>query len=46
MSETKTIGRALSGEFTATGLLNLFRYAPPKYRMPTNLKKRRKRGER
>jgi hypothetical protein len=42
MSETKTIGRALSGEFTANGLLNLFRYVPPKYRIPTDLKKRRK----
>lgn len=41
--ETKTIGLALGGEFTANGLLNLFRYEPPKYRIPTNLKKRRKR---
>jgi hypothetical protein len=41
--ETKTIGQALSGELTANGLLNIFRYEPPKYKIPTNLKKRRKR---
>jgi hypothetical protein len=41
--ETKTIGQALSGELTANGLLNLFSYEPPKYKIPTNLKKRRKR---
>lgn len=38
--ETKIIGQALYGEFTANGLLNLLGYEPPKYRMPTNLKKR------
>jgi hypothetical protein len=41
--ETKTIGQALSGELTANGLLNIFRYEPPRYRIPNNLKKRRKR---
>lgn len=40
--ETKTIGQALSGELTANGLLNLFRYEPPKYKIPTNLKKRKR----
>lgn len=39
--ETKTIGQALSG-VTVDGRLNLFRHEPPKYRIPTNLKKRRK----
>lgn len=42
MSKTKTIGQALSG-VTVDGLLNLFRYEPPKYRIPTNIKKGRKR---
>lgn len=41
--ETKTVGQALSGELTANGLLNIFRYEPPRYRIPTNLKKGRKR---
>jgi hypothetical protein len=41
MSKKETIGQALSG-VTANGLLNLFRYEPPRYRIPTNLKKRRK----
>lgn len=42
--ETKTIvGQALSGEVTANGLLNLFRYEPPKYKIPANIKKGRKR---
>lgn len=41
--ETKTTGQALSGELTANGLLNLFRYEPPKYRIPTHPKKGRKR---
>ena len=42
--ETKTIGgQALSGELTANGLLNIFSYEPPRYRIPTNLKKGRKR---
>ena len=41
--ETKKFGgQALSGELTATGLLKLFSYEPPRYRIPTNLKKRRK----
>ena len=40
--ETKTNGQALSGEITANGLLNLLSYEPPRYRIPTNLKKRRK----
>ena len=40
--ETKAIGQAMSGELTADGLLNLFRYEPPKYKIPTNLKKGRK----
>lgn len=39
--ETKAIGQALSG-VTVDGLLNIFRYEPPRYRIPTNLKKRRK----
>lgn len=39
--ETKTIGgQALSGELTANGLLNIFRYEPPRYRIPT-IKQRR-----
>jgi hypothetical protein len=37
----ETIGQALSG-VTVDGLLNLFRYEPPRYRIPTNLKKRKK----
>jgi hypothetical protein len=38
--ETKTIGgQALSG-VTANGLLNLFSYEPPRYRIPT-IKQRR-----
>lgn len=41
--ETKTTGQALSGELTANGLLNLLSYKPPKYRIPVNLKKERKR---
>jgi hypothetical protein len=41
--ETKAVGQALSGELTANGLLNLLSYEPPKYRIPTNLQKRRKR---
>ena len=41
--ETKTIGQALAGNLTANGLLKLFSYEPPKYRIPTNLKKGRKR---
>ena len=40
--ETKAIGQALS-RVTVDGLLNIFRYEPPRYRIPTNLKKRRKR---
>jgi hypothetical protein len=40
--ETKTIGQALSGELTVNGLLNLFRYEPPKYKIPTNLKKKKR----
>lgn len=39
--ETKTIGQALYGELTTNGLLNIFRYEPPKYKIPTNLKKAR-----
>lgn len=39
----ETIGQALSGNLTANGLLNIFRYEPPRYRIPTNLKKGRKR---
>jgi hypothetical protein len=38
----ETIGQALSG-VTVDGLLNLFRYEPPKYKIPTNIKKGRKR---
>ena len=41
--ETKTIGQALSGEFTANGLLKLFSYEPPRYKIPANIKKGRKR---
>ena len=40
---SKKVGQALSGEVTANGLLKLFSYEPPKYRIPTNLKKMRKR---
>jgi hypothetical protein len=43
MSKTKTNGQVLSGELTANGLLNLLSYEPPKYRIPTNLKKGKKR---
>ena len=41
--ENKKFGQALSGELTVNGLLNLLSYEPPKYKIPTNLKKRRKR---
>jgi hypothetical protein len=37
----ETTGQALSG-VTVDGLLNLFRYEPPRYRIPINLKKRKK----
>jgi hypothetical protein len=37
--ETKTIGQVMSG-VTVDGLLNLFSYDPPKYRIPI-IKQRR-----
>jgi hypothetical protein len=43
--ETKTIGQALSGELTANGLLNLFSYEPPRYKIPTIKQRREKKSK-
>lgn len=40
---SKKVGQALAGNLTVNGLLNLLSYEPPRYRIPTNLKKGRKR---
>lgn len=43
--ETKTIGQALAGNLTANGLLNLFSYEPPKYRIPIIKRRRGKKSK-
>ena len=38
MSYDNNCGLALGGEFTASELLKLFSYEPPKFRIPTKIK--------
>lgn len=38
MSYDENAGLALGGEFTASVLLKLFSYEPPRYRIPTKIK--------
>ena len=42
---SKKVGQALAGNLTASGLLKLFSYEPPKYRIPTIKQRRGRKGK-